>query len=253
MRVSIVNPTVIHGNKVLNAHRRCPAAALTRPKCTCTLPRWQPRSRGASAWSVATRECLVSGASFDRDARVGCIRSTIRLIRDSRSPINSRDSAGRSSSYTSDRRRAVLLTFVVAVVVVLPRDDVEPAWTSRRCGWGLPHGVAARNDPAGDISPWRACAMTLLRSPRIKRGPVTRRLLLFSSLCLSSNSLRPSRRAAPRPLRDDRCEIGSVPEHTQTYTFVKEFVLLSTPRLSPASSRELWCCRCWQIGKLCSY
>lgn len=64
----------------------------------------------------------------------------------------------------------------------------------------LPLGVAARNDPAGDTSARRACAMTLLRSPRIKREPVTRRPLLFSSLCYPfAFSLRLSRRAAPRP------------------------------------------------------
>lgn len=166
----------------------------------------------------ATRECSVSGAaSSSRDARVGRIRSAIRLIQ-----VVSRLTR---ETLPDERHRTPLIvvgprcrSFVVAVVVVvLPRDDVEPAWTSRRRGWGLPLGVAARNDPAGDTLPRRACAMTLLRSPRIKRGPVTRRPLLFSSLRLSSISPRLSRRAAPRPLGDDRCEIGGALEHTHMY------------------------------------
>lgn len=164
-------------------------------------------ARSASARSQAQHPPAGTRAFFGR------IRSAISKLNPNRvfSPINSRDSAGRSSSYAFDRRRAALSPFVVAVVVVvLPRDDVEPAWTSRRRGWGLPLGVAARNDPAGDTSARRACAMTLLRSPRIKREPVTRRPLLFSSLCYPSISLCLSRRAAPRPpggwpLRDRGC------------------------------------------------
>lgn len=188
----------------------------------------------------AIRECPVSGAaSSGRDARV--IRSAIgdwyafffifRLTRETlpddrhRTPLivtgpRSRPSSSPSSSSSS---RATTL---------------NPHGPAAGADEALPLGVAARNDPAGDTSARRACAMTLLRSPRIKREPVTRRPLLFSSLCYPSISLRLSRRAAPRPpggwpLRDRGCtEARAHTQRTHIHTlptFVEGSVLLSTP------------------------
>lgn len=74
-----------------------------------------------------TRECPVSGAaSSGRDARVGRIRTAVRLIRIAFTRLT-------RETLPDDRHRMPLIV-VAVVVVVLPYDDVEPTWTSRRRG-----------------------------------------------------------------------------------------------------------------------
>lgn len=188
------------------------------------------------------RSIIVSGRGRPR-------ASESHWNRDRGSRFNSRDPGERSSSYAAPSDpdcRAASSPLVAVVVVVVPRDDVEPSWTSRRRGWGLPHGVAARNDPAGVTLPRRACAMTLLRSPRIKRGPVSRRplSLLFPPPPPRAHLAPLSFPALPPP-GDDRREIGSAYEGTHTVRGPPSFVdsrgypRLGTTMLSLLTDRTL--------------
>lgn len=150
-------------------------------------------ARSASAQSQAQHPPAGTRASFDRQSATDprfpffpLFRLTRETLPDDRhrtpliaaGPPRSRPSSSPSSSSST---RATTL---------------NPHGPAAGADEALPLGVAARNDPAGDTSARRACAMTLLRSPRIKREPVTRRPLLFSLLPFYLSSSVSSRGAA---------------------------------------------------------
>lgn len=79
------------------------------------------------------RECPVSGAASSSPASES--HSNRDRDRDRASRFNSRDSAGRSSSYAAPSGRGCRAASSPLVAVVVVVDDVvEPSWTSRRRG-----------------------------------------------------------------------------------------------------------------------